>query len=58
MGKEEEKGRYPSIARDRLVGGMRIWGGWDVFSGRREMKLLGDVILTDERKYGDDGWNS
>lgn len=31
MGKDEEKGRYPSIARNRQVGGMGIWGGWEVF---------------------------
>lgn len=58
MGQDDEKGRYPSVESDRLVGGMRIWGGVGSFSGRREMKLLGNVILRDERKYGDDGWNS
>lgn len=30
MGQNDVKGRYPSVASDRLVGGMRIWGGWDV----------------------------
>lgn len=50
------KERYPSVASDRLVRGMGIRGGWDVgtflMSGK-EMKLLGDAILRNERKYGD-----
>ena len=58
LGKDDEKEQYPSTARDRLVGVIMVnLGRVRCFSGRREMKLLEDVILRDERKYGDDGWN-
>lgn len=33
MGKDDEKGRYPSVASDRQIGGMRIWGEWDFLVG-------------------------
>lgn len=58
MGQDDDRDDIPLLKAIVSLGGMGIWGGVGRFSGRREMKLLGNVILRDERKYGDDGLNS